>query len=345
MSAYRAPRDLPVHHRGGTRTRVLVTGATGFLGTHLVRRLLAEGARVRVLVRSATKAGDLRAQGAELAVGEITDGDAVRAAMDDVAVVYHLAGKLFMPAVPAAAYYQTHVEGTRLLLAACRARPRLERVVHCSTTGVLGATGEHAADEAAPYRPTNAYEQTKAQAEVLVRAAAQEGVRAVIVRPGLVYGPGDRHLLGFFRAIQRQQFRPIGRRSVWLHPIYIDDLTEALVRCGQHPRAVGECFHLAGPAPVTIARLAATIARAEGVAPPRGRIALPMARVVALAGDLLPARLQPLAPLTRSRLAFLTHSRVYNVAKAQQVLDFAAATDLPTGIAHSVGWYRRHGHL
>ena len=70
-----------------------------------------------------------------------------------------------------------------------------------------------------------------------------------------------------------------------------------------------------------------------------------MARVVALAGDLLPARLQPLAPLTRSRLDFLTHSRVYNVAKARHVLDFAAAIDLPTGIGRSVAWYRQHGYL
>jgi nucleoside-diphosphate-sugar epimerase len=287
----------------------------------------------------------LRAQGAELAVGEITDGAALCAALDDVAVVYHLAGRLFMPGVPAAAYYQTHVEGTRTLLAACRARPRLERVVHCSTTGVLGATGERAAEETAPFRPTNVYEATKAEAELLVGAATQEGCPAVIARPGLVYGPGDLHLLGFFRTIQRRQFRPIGRQDVWLHPIYIDDLTEALVCCGQHPRALGECFHLAGTEPVTLTRLAATIARAEGVALPRGRLPLPAARAVALAGDLLPARLQPLAPLTRSRLDFLTHSRVYSVAKARQVLDCAAAIDLPTGIARSVAWYRQHGYL
>jgi nucleoside-diphosphate-sugar epimerase len=342
MSAHRAQRDLPVQHLGGPRSRVLVTGATGFLGTHLVRRLLAEGARVRVLVRSTTKAQPLLQQGAELAVGEITDGDAVRAALDDVAVVYHLAGQLFMPGVPAADYHKTHVEGTHTLLSVCRERPRLERLVHCSTTGVLGATGAHAADEAAPYRSTNAYEETKARAEMLVRAS---GFPAVIVRPGLVYGPGDLHLLGFFRAIQRRQFRPIGRRSVWLHPIYIDDLTEALVRCGHHPRAVGECFHIAGTEPVTIARLAATIARAEGVAPTRGRIPLPAARAVALAAEILPAWLKPLAPLTRSRLDFLTHSRVYNVAKARHVLDFAATIDLPTGIARSVAWYRQHGYL
>jgi nucleoside-diphosphate-sugar epimerase len=132
---------------------------------------------------------------------------------------------------------------------------------------------------------------------------------------------------------------------VWLHPIYIDDMTEALVRCGQHPRAAGECFHIAGTEPVTIAQLAATIATAVGVAPPRGIIPLPAARAVAAVGDALPARLRSAAPLTRSRLDFLTHSRVYNVAKAQQLLDFAAAIDLPTGIGCSVAWYRQHGYL
>ena len=102
---------------------------------------------------------------------------------------------------------------------------------------------------------------------------------------------------------------------------------------------------MAGAEPVTLARLAATIARAEGVAFPRGRLPLAAAQAMALAGDLLPTRLQPLAPLTGSRLAFLTHSRVYSVAKARQVLDFAAAIDLPTGIARSVAWYRQHGYL
>ena len=97
-------------------------------------------------------------------------GERVAEAVKGCAVVYHLAGKLFMPGVPAADYYKTHVEGTRTLLSVCRERPRLERFVHCSTTGVLGATGDHAADESAPYRPTNAYEETKAQAELLVRA-------------------------------------------------------------------------------------------------------------------------------------------------------------------------------
>jgi nucleoside-diphosphate-sugar epimerase len=325
--------------------RVLITGATGFLGEHLTRRLLRDGASVRALARSAAKARPLVDQGAELVEGEVTDEGAVRRALEDVSVIYHLAGKLFIPGVPDEEYRRTHVEGTRTLLAAARERGGIERFVHCSTTGVLGAVGDRPVCEDAPFGPTNAYERTKLEAELLVRDAGTRGLPVAIVRPGLVYGPGDLHLLGFFRTIQRGLFRPIGRRPVWLHPIYIDDMTDAFVRCARDPRAVGECFHIAGQEPSTIATLATTIAGSLGVAKPRGFIPMPAARLLAAAGDALPASLRHSAPMTRSRLDFLTHSRVYDVTKARNVLDFVAATDLPTGIARTGAWYRQNGYL
>jgi nucleoside-diphosphate-sugar epimerase len=318
---------------------ILVTGATGFIGTSLVRRLLQEGASVRVLARSPKKARPLATEGAQVVVGDVTDPTAIASAMDGVRVVYHLAGRLFAPDVPASEYRRTHVDGTKLLLAHCAG---IERFVHCSTTGVLGATGEEPADENAPPNPTNAYEATKADAEQAVRTGT---LPAVIARPGLVYGPGDLHLLPFFRAVLRRRFRPIGRRPVWLHPIYIDDMTEALLRCGQHADAVGECFNLAGTEPVSLAGLADAIAKAGGTRVPSGYIPLPAALAVAAVGDRLPSHLKQTAPLTRSRLDFLTHSRVYDVSKAQRLLGFEAATDLPTGAARSMAWYRDEGYL
>jgi nucleoside-diphosphate-sugar epimerase len=324
---------------------VLVTGATGFLGTGLVRRLLSDGAGVRVLVRSAAQAKPLQDQGAEVVIGDITGRAAVAAAADGATVVYHLAGRLFAPGVPATEYYRTHVEGTELLMARCREGSTLQRFVHCSTTGVLGVTGDRPADETAPCRPTNAYEATKAEAELAVRKGSRDGFPAVIARPGLVYGPGDLHLLPFFRAVLRRQFRPIGRRTVWLHPIYIDDMVEALVRCGERTEAVGECFHLAGREPVSLAGLADAIARAGGSRMSRGYIPLPAAQALAVVGDRLPRNLRRSAPLTRGRLDFLTHSRIYDVTKARRLLGFAAATDLAAGAAHSVAWYREQGYL
>jgi nucleoside-diphosphate-sugar epimerase len=324
---------------------VLVTGATGFMGTSLVRRLLADGEPVRVLARSHAKAKALTDEGAEAVIGDITDSAAIAEAVDGAKVVYHLAGRLYDPWVPAGEYAAVHVDGTKLLLERCRQQSALERFVHCSTTGVLGVTGDGAADETAPYRPTNIYEATKAEAERAVRNKMREGFPAVIARPGLVYGPGDLHLLPFFRTVLRRHFRPIGRRPVWLHPIYIDDMTEALLRCGKQSMAVGECFHLAGQKPVSLAGLADAIARAGGTRLPRGHIPLTAAQAVALVGDRLPSNLKQSAPLTRSRLDFLTHSRVYDVRKAEDVLGFAAATDLRTGTAGSVAWYREEGYL
>jgi len=324
---------------------VLVTGGTGFLGTSLARRLLADGARVRVLARSPAKAEPLAKMGAEIVPGDINDQPAVSRAADGAQVVYHLAGPLLVPGIPAEEYGRTHVAGTKLLLDCCEQQPGLERIVHCSTTGVLGVTGDRPAAEESLFRPTNAYEWAKAAAEAAVRARWGPGFPAVIVRPGLVYGPGDIHLLPFFQSILRHRFRPIGRREAWLHPIYIDDMTEALVRCGRRRAAIGECFHIAGRKPVAIGDLARQIAEAEGTRLPPGRIPVAAAWAVAALGDRLPAALRQRLPLTRSRFEFLTHSRVYDVSKAERLLGFAAPTDLPTGLARTVAWYRQSGYL
>jgi nucleoside-diphosphate-sugar epimerase len=325
--------------------RILITGATGFLGGSLTRRLLGEQAPVRILARNSTAARPLVEAGAELVPGAITDKAALRRALEGVTHVYHLAGKLFIPGTPTSEYQATHVEGTRLLLDCCAESGLVERFVHCSTTGVLGVTGNQPADERASYQPTNAYEATKMEAERLVRARIMDGFPAVIVRPGLVYGPGDLHLLGFFRSIERGLFRPIGRAPVWVHPIYIEDMTEALALCSRDPRAVGEIFHIAGREPATLETLAATIASSLGVTLPRGHIPYTAAFAVAFVGDLLPASLRPLAPLTRSRLDFLTHNRRYVVSKAQRLLDFTATTTLAEGIAWTTAWYRQEGYL
>ena len=324
---------------------VLVTGGTGFLGTSLARRLLADGARVRVLARSPAKAEPLAKMGAEIVPGDINDQPAVSRAADGAQVVYHLAGPLLVPGIPAEEYGRTHVAGTKLLLDCCEQQPGLERIVHCSTTGVLGVTGDRPAAEESLFRPTNAYEWAKAAAEAAVRARWGPGFPAVIVRPGLVYGPGDIHLLPFFQSILRHRFRPIGRREAWLHPIYIDDMTEALVRCGRRRAAIGECFHIAGRKPVAIGDLARQIAEAEGTRLPPGRIPVAAAWAVAALGDRLPAALGQRLPLTRSRFEFLTHSRMYDVSKAERLLGFAAPTDLPTGLARTVAWYRQSGYL
>ena len=246
-------------------------------------------------------------------------------------MVYNLAGRLLAPGVPSTEYRRTHVEGTKLLIAHCREEPKLERFVQCSTTGVLGVTGNRPADEDTPLCPSNVYEATKAEAELAVRDAWRDGFPAVIARPGLVYGPGDLHLLGFFRSVVRRRFRPIGRTKVLLHPIYIDDLTEGLLRCGRRARR----------------RRVLPPRRSRARCLPRWRRRSPRRRGSDRRRDtslsrgpsrcgarrLPPRKPEEPAPLTRDRLDFLTYSRVYDVTRAQRLLDFTATTTFPTGAA------------
>lgn len=322
--------------------KVFVTGATGFIGSNLVQYLLNSGQTVNILARSESKARPFLELGANLIQGEITDYQALQAGLGGVEVVYHLAGKLFAPDVPLKEYYRIHKEGTRVLLDCCQRQSRIKRFIHISTTGVLGASDELPRDENASCNPTNAYEDSKWKAELQVREAIQQGFPAVIIRPGLVYGPGDLHLLGFFRMIKYGLFRPIGKKPVWLHPIYIDDLNQAIFYCSHSSQAIGECFHIAGQAPVTIAQLASTIAAAFGKRLPNGYIPLPLATALAVIGDMLPNNIKSFAPLTRSRLEFLIHSRVYNVTKAMRILNFCGETELSKGITQTVAWYQEH---
>src|SRR5204863_8003518 len=104
----------------------------------LVRHLVSRAKHVRALVRSQPKASRLKSQGVEVVIGDVCDEVALAAALDEVSVVFHLAGKLYEPGQSAAEYEKTHVQGTQLLIERSRRRPRLERFVHCSTTGVLG---------------------------------------------------------------------------------------------------------------------------------------------------------------------------------------------------------------
>lgn len=325
---------------------ILVTGATGFLGRALTSELLRRGEQVRVLARDEQRARTLFGNTVEIVPGEITDARQVERAVNGVEVIYHLAGRLYHPSIPAEVYARTHVEGTRLLLACCRNQARLRRVVHCGTTGVYGVTGQTPACEDAPYAPTNPYEATKLEGEQLaLRAHTEFGLPVVVARPGLVYGPGDLHLLSLFRAIKRGLFRVIAGGTALLHPIYIDDLSAALLLCAQRPGVSGRCYNLAGERAVTVRELAREIARALDRELPSGSIPLWLANLAADVCALLPGLRGEQAPLTRSRIAFLTHSRAYDISRARAELGFQPTTPLADGLSRAVAWYRKHGCL
>lgn len=326
--------------------KILITGATGFLGGVLTNKLLERGASVRILARDERAARMRFGEALEIVPGEITDPGQVRAAVAGVEIIYHLAGRLYHPATPAELYYRTHVEGTRVLLEACRAESGLRQAVYCSTTGVYGVTGKTPASEESAFHPSNPYEASKLAGEQLaLRMHREQGIPLCVARPGLVYGPGDLHLLTFFSAIKRGLFRVIAGGETLLHPIYIDDLSEALLLCAEQAEANGRCYNLAGEQPVSIRELARGIAHALGRELPDSTIPLWLAHLAADTFRLIPGLRGERAPLTRSRIAFLTHSRVYNISRARAELNFQPAIALDEGLRLTVAWYRKQNYL
>ncbi len=326
---------------------IVVTGATGFLGSALTMRLIAQKQDVRILARDEQKARQQFGDAVTIIPGEITEAQRVQEAVDGATMVYHLVGRLYHPSVPTQLYRETHVEGTRILLNACKGQSQLQRVVHCSTTGVFGVTGDRkSAGEDAPYAPTNPYEATKLESELLAMSAYKEyGLPVSVIRPGLVYGPGDLHLLGFFSSIKKGRPCLIAGGHALIHPVYIDDMTDAFLLSAERQAAIGRSYNIAGDAPVSFKVLSTAIAHALGRELPKGDIPLPLANLASDIFSLIPGFQGENAPLTRSRVKFLTNSRMYSIERAQKELGYVPKIGLDDGMKETAAWYQKHGYL
>jgi nucleoside-diphosphate-sugar epimerase len=338
------PVDIAARRNDRADNLALVTGASGFTGGHLARALLRRGYRVRALVRSRAKAGALERAGAEIAEGDLTQARDVDKAVKGCSQVYHIAALYRQAKYPDHVYYDVNVGGTRHVLEAA-SRHGVERVIHCSTGGVHGDIKPVPADEDAPFNPGDVYQESKLQGELAAREAFTGGLPGAIVRPAAIYGPSDLRFLKLFRSVRSGLFCMFGRGETTYHLVYIDDLVEGIVLCGEHPDAIGETFILAGPRYTTINELVAGVAAAVGVPPPRVRIPLmPLLAAAWLCETACkPLGLEP--PLHRRRCGFFTKARGFSSAKARRLLGYAPAVDLDDGLRATAAQYVAAGYL
>jgi dihydroflavonol-4-reductase len=325
--------------------RVLVTGATGFTGGHLARALAGRGRSVRALVRDRSRAGDLERAGIELAAGDLADRASADAALAGIDIVYNIAA-IYRQAGTAKERYRA-VNATAVgTLVESAARAGVRRVVHCSTVGVHGDVEHPPANEEAPLRPGDVYQETKLEGERLAREAGTRlGIEVTIARPTGIYGPGDRRLLKLFRGVARGRFPMLGRGEIYYHLTYIDDLVEGFQLCGEHPAAAHRTYILAGGEVTTLNELVALVADVAGVRPPR--VHLPVWPFW-IAGALCEAVCVPLGiepPIYRRRVDFYTKSRAFDIRRARQEIGYAPRVGLRDGIARTLAWYREHAWL
>ncbi|MDX1415730.1 MAG: NAD-dependent epimerase/dehydratase family protein [Candidatus Promineifilaceae bacterium] len=326
------------------RKRFAITGATGFVGSSLAKALVAAGGEVCALARPSSSPKRLSDTAVKWLAADISQPETLHGLFHNTDYVIHAAGMLGQAGIPEKAYHELHVEGTRHVLDEVAATDPTPKVLYISSPGVLGPINGPAATEDSPIAPGNPYERSKAVAEQLVGVYAAAGLPVVITRPEFIYGPGDTHVLGLFRAIQQGRFFFIGDGRNTCHPTYVSDAVDGMLRCLEQGKR-GEIYHIAGPRPITFRELATAISGALGVSPPRVQIP----RLIASAGAGLFEGLGRIThrqtPLSRDGVAFFSENRRFSWAKAKSELNYQPQIDIQMGTVKTVDWYRQLGYL
>lgn len=325
--------------------RVLVTGATGFLGGTLALRLATEGADVRALARTASKADFLRGvPNVEIVPGDVTNRDSLRKAVEGCAVVFHCAAAFTDWRTQQA----VNADGTRNV-AEIAADAAVERLVHVSTIAVYGYRPTADVTESAPIIEAHGdpYNQTKIQAERhVIELGTTRNLSYSILRPGQIYGPrGGLWTQTMFQLARRRWLFFPGDGSGSVHAIHVADVADLAILLATHPAAQHEAFNCApDPAP-TWRELLAGYRRLAGRAE-NGWAALPVAPI--LAATKLVAALAPAHSNLRDTpdlLAMMQRRFSFSTAKARTRLGWTPKMGLSDGIESCAPWLRAQGLL
>lgn len=329
--------------------RILVTGATGFIGSNLAQFLANQGHEMVATGRAETSVEQRRLErltklGVRVNAGSLLDAQFAASLVNGCTAVIHLAAAQHEGNVPDAYFRDINVGATRELIDAAVAAG-VGRFVYGSTIGIYGEASQGQLDENSPPRPANIYGRTKLEAEQLVRTYDSR-IETCIARISETYGPGDFRLLKLFKAIDRGRFIVLGSGQNLRQVIYVDDLIRALILAAQHPMAVGQTFVYCGDEVMSTNDMVRQVADAVG-RPAGGIRRIPIwpfrAAAAVLETTLRPLGIQP--PLTQRRLDFFTKSFLFSVKKSRELLDFSPQVRFAEGAKKTAEWYRSSGYL
>lgn len=328
------------------KRKVLVTGGGGFLGGAIVRLLISEGETVRSFSRR--HYSELEALGVEQIQGDLSDIEAVVSACRNVEAVYHVAAK---PGVWGRyeTFYLPNVVGTENIISACKSCG-VQRLIYTSSPSVVfDGTDMEGVDETVPYPSTYhaPYPQTKAVAEYKVLEAAKEGLPAVAIRPHLIWGPGDNHLIP--RIIQRaHRLRQVGDGSNLVDTIYIDNAALAHVlaekKLRSNPELSGRTYFISQDEPIALWEMINRILAAGGMPPVKRRIspgtALAAGSILEVIYKTFKIKAEP--PITRFVARELATSHWFNIQAAKSDLGYKPAISTDEGFKRLKEWLKNH---
>ncbi|HWG42636.1 MAG TPA: NAD-dependent epimerase/dehydratase family protein [Gemmataceae bacterium] len=325
----------------------LVTGASGFVGSHVIDTLLAQGRAVRALVRNPTAAEELRDRGVEVQVGDVREAHVLTQAARGVDVIYHCAAAVG-PAFSPREIHDIGLSGARHVLEALR-QAGAGRAVLLTSVNVLGTRHLADATEDLPCRRSgDASADVKIEIEALAHEYEQRhGVDATILRPGLIYGPRDRHNLPqMIRALRRGRFAYIGSRDHVTPIVHVSDVVQAILLAGRTPASRGRAYHITDGSRTTIGDFIDHLAGLLGCPAPRKVLPYMVPAMGCFVFETLARtrlyRGRP--PINRSSLRHLGTSRFFSIARASKELGYTPHISFQEGLNTTVKWIEEHAH-
>lgn len=325
---------------------IFVTGGTGFIGSNLIHRLVADGHNIRVPVRKQSKKEWLPSSNVEIIETDLSEPAAIKTLLKGVDVVFHLASIRGSGwAYSERQMLDTNIKITENLLNASAGA--VEHFIYISSVSVHGHLNGQTADENYPYNPVTKYGMTKCESERLVtKYHIETGLKTTIFRPVITYGPKDTwgmipKLTGL---ISSKKYLTVGNGENRVHLIYIDDLVNGMLSAMNNINSDGETFILAGKEPITINRLVSIIKKILMVSVPDIHVPLWFAKTAAVTLEtvhkILLKEKEPV--ITKDKINIMTVDRAYNIKKSKNLLGFAPAVDYEEGLNTTIGWLKQN---
>lgn len=318
--------------------KTLITGATGFIGKHLVKTLVEQGRNVKCLVRKTSDRQYLEKLGVELFYGDLLNRNSIKNIAKGVNIVHHLAGEVYSPRSDN--YFKINVEGTKNLLEACRPG-NIERFIFLSSVQAAGPNQKQGIllNEKSPCMPITPYGKSKLKAEQFLQEFyAKDSSPVIIIRAPLIYGPGAVNCRSaiLFQTIRNCRFMFVGRRNHMLSTCYIDNLIQGILQLEKNKKSVGKIYFIADQKPFTVEHIVRTIAEAIGVPPPKMQIPIWTAYLIA-AVLLLPNKIFHFSRiLTWNTIREVTHDWACDISLIKKEQGYEPRIDFARGIRKTI---------
>ena len=325
--------------------KILVTGGTGFTGSHLTRRLLEKGHHVVALDnRPGLFFDELKQMGAELHIGSVTDQELVNKLTQGCEVVHHLAAAFRQVNMPQSVYWNVNVEGTRYLLDAAL-NYGVKKFVYCSTCGVHGNVKHFPAGEDEPIAPADYYQHTKYEGEKIIPEYVNKGLKVLILRPAAIYGPGDPERFSIlFKLVKSGRFLMFGDGNVAYHPLYIQNLVDAFELAAASEKGSGEAYLIADEKYYSLNDLVTAIGQSMGIDVKIQHLPFAPLWVAAFITEMLYKPFPNVdPPIFRRRVDWFRQNRAFSIEKAKKELGYQAKVGLEEGLAETAKWYQEQG--